>query len=471
MKHLYLLFALLFSLQMTFAQNDSRLTTDRLTFREGLTEKAILRFNGLDFFLDNNETSGNIFIQANADVDIEGLDDVLLHSVNDISFATGAGNGLTRMFINQDGDIGIRTTTPDEALDVNGDIAMTDGTGRIVYKEGTITKALLSYDGTDFVIRNQEFVSGVSTDIRLESENGNVNMLAGGQLNARFQSEGGLRLFAPNNSSFLLEVQNDGDLKFVRDGGVVAMGIDDVNGRIGVNTETPLRRFDVNGDVAFSGGAGTNLVFYEGTTDKAEITWSGTDLLIHNKETVVGNSDVILRSDNGRLLFRTGTSNAVRMTIDNDGVEVEERLTVTGADLAERFTVNSIDDDSKVVPGTVVAIDRENPGELTISNQAYDRAVAGIVSGAKGINTAMLLGQKGTIADGDVAVAITGRVYCKVDASYGAIQVGDLLTTSDTAGHAMKVNNYEEAQGAIIGKAMTALEEGQGMILVLISMQ
>ncbi|MEL6942359.1 MAG: hypothetical protein AAFO82_06795, partial [Bacteroidota bacterium] len=158
MKHLYLLFALLFSLQMTFAQNDSRLTTDRLTFREGLTEKAILRFNGLDFFLDNNETSGNIFIQANADVDIEGLDDVLLHSVNDISFATGAGNGLTRMFINQDGDIGIRTTTPDEALDVNGDIAMTDGTGRIVYKEGTITKALLSYDGTDFVIRNQEFV-------------------------------------------------------------------------------------------------------------------------------------------------------------------------------------------------------------------------------------------------------------------------------------------------------------------------
>jgi len=68
-------------------------------------------------------------------------------------------------------------------------------------------------------------------------------------------------------------------------------------------------------------------------------------------------------------------------------------------------------------------------------------------------------------------VALTGRVYCLVDASYGAIEPGDLLTTSDTAGHAMKVTNHTKAHGAIIGKAMTRLEQGKGLVLVLVTLQ
>jgi hypothetical protein len=83
----------------------------------------------------------------------------------------------------------------------------------------------------------------------------------------------------------------------------------------------------------------------------------------------------------------------------------------------------------------------------------------------------MLMGQVGTPADGKHPVALTGRVYVLADAAKDAIAPGDLLTTSDTPGHAMKVAEPARAQGAIIGKAMSALKEGRGLVLVLVSLQ
>jgi len=121
-------------------------------------------------------------------------------------------------------------------------------------------------------------------------------------------------------------------------------------------------------------------------------------------------------------------------------------------------------------PGMVVSIDPESPGDLVVSNKAYDRRVAGIISGAGGVKPGMLMGQEGSKADGTNPVALTGRVYCWADASYGPIQPGDLLTTSNIPGHAMKVTDYARAPGAIIGKAMTSLAEGKGLVLVLVSL-
>jgi hypothetical protein len=82
-----------------------------------------------------------------------------------------------------------------------------------------------------------------------------------------------------------------------------------------------------------------------------------------------------------------------------------------------------------------------------------------------------LMGQKGTKADGDHPVALTGRVYALADATYGTIEVGDLLTTSATAGYAMKVTDHTQANGAILGKAMSCLREGRGLVLVLVTLQ
>jgi hypothetical protein len=137
-----------------------------------------------------------------------------------------------------------------------------------------------------------------------------------------------------------------------------------------------------------------------------------------------------------------------------------------GADLAEPFQMSHAD----ISEGSVVIIDEEHPGQLKQSTQPYDTRVAGVVSGANGVNPGLSLRQEGRL-DGGQNVALTGRVYVLADASYGAIKPGDLLTTSSTPGHAMKVTDHTRAQGAVLGKAMSTLAEGKDTVLVLVTLQ
>jgi len=139
-----------------------------------------------------------------------------------------------------------------------------------------------------------------------------------------------------------------------------------------------------------------------------------------------------------------------------------------GADLAEPFNITS--GNGEVPQGAVVVIDEQNPGHLKLSDSPYDTRVAGVVSGANGVNPGIQMHQQGLI-EGGKNVALTGRVYVQADASTAAIRPGDMLTTSSTPGHAMKVSDHARAAGAILGKAMTGLSEGKGMVLVLVTLQ
>ncbi len=170
--------------------------------------------------------------------------------------------------------------------------------------------------------------------------------------------------------------------------------------------------------------------------------------------------------------------------VGKSGLEIDGNLLVSvkalqitgGADFAENFDVRGTDDSTKtgaaeIQPGMVVAIDPNQPGKLALSRRAYDRRVAGVISGAGDVKPGMMMGQAGTLADGKHPVALSGRVYAWVDATHGAIKPGDLLTTSTTPGHAMKAGNSAKAQGAVIGKAMTGLKSGKGLVLVLVTLQ
>jgi len=117
-----------------------------------------------------------------------------------------------------------------------------------------------------------------------------------------------------------------------------------------------------------------------------------------------------------------------------------------------------------------MVIDEKNSGRLKLSTHAYDRQVAGIISGANGINPGVSLHQEGKVEGGE-NVALTGRAYALADASTDPIKPGDLLTTSDTPGHCMKAADNVNASGAIIGKAMSSLGSGKGYVLVLVSLQ
>jgi hypothetical protein len=146
-------------------------------------------------------------------------------------------------------------------------------------------------------------------------------------------------------------------------------------------------------------------------------------------------------------------------------VQVTGDILLPGADCAEHFDIAGSEE---IEPGSVVVIDQE--GVLRQSDTAYDKKVAGVVSGAGNYRTGIIL-DKQQSQDNRLPVALLGKVYCKVDAQYAPIEVGDLLTTSPTPGCAMKAEDPRRAFGAVIGKALRSFSSGQGFIPILIALQ
>lgn len=153
-------------------------------------------------------------------------------------------------------------------------------------------------------------------------------------------------------------------------------------------------------------------------------------------------------------------------TLHVNGTTRTNILEIAGADLAEKFPVIG-----EVEPGMVVEIDPDNPGHLRLATGAYNERVAGVVAGANGLSTGVVLGHYEGNENG-VPVALSGRVWVWCDAAEREIKPGTMLTTSNKPGYAMAVRDAKKAHGAIIGKAMTALKKGEtGMVLVLVNLR
>jgi hypothetical protein len=146
-------------------------------------------------------------------------------------------------------------------------------------------------------------------------------------------------------------------------------------------------------------------------------------------------------------------------------VEVTGDIRLVNADCAEDFDIAGTE---QIEPGTVMVIDPV--GALQQSQQAYDKRVAGVISGAGDMRPGIVLDKRQSLGN-RLPVALLGKVYCKIDAQYSPIEVGDLLTTSPTPGHAMKAADPFKAFGSVIGKALRPLESGQGLIPILIALQ
>lgn len=183
-----------------------------------------------------------------------------------------------------------------------------------------------------------------------------------------------------------------------------------------------------------------------------------------------------------------GTNSAERLRIDSAGkvgigttspafaLDVNGAIHASGAitggtvnatyqDVAEWVPANE-----PLQPGTVVVLDRRNNNHVTESRNAYDTAVAGVVSAKPGV----MLGEPG---DDKAKIATTGRVKVHCTASAGPIAIGDLLVTSSDRGTAMISTPIDiggvklHRPGTVLGKALEPLASGEGDILVLLSLQ
>lgn len=141
-------------------------------------------------------------------------------------------------------------------------------------------------------------------------------------------------------------------------------------------------------------------------------------------------------------------------------------ISFPGADCAEDFPIKA---DVLAEPGTVMALDET--GELVPCGAAYERRVAGVIAGAGSHRPGIIMDKQAESSLRRQPIALVGKVFCKVNAGYGSIEVGDLLTSSATEGHAMKAVDANRAFGSVIGKALAPRKEGRGLIPILISLQ
>ena len=157
-----------------------------------------------------------------------------------------------------------------------------------------------------------------------------------------------------------------------------------------------------------------------------------------------------------------GNSVNLRFLVEIDGdVFADGAFHSGGADFAELFpAVDGLE------PGDVLVIGAD--GRLTRSTQAYQPTVVGVYSTKPG-----LVG--GVTDDTDwaskVPLAVVGIVPVKASAENGPIRPGDLLVASSTPGHAMRCEGIEKCFGRVLGKALESLDEGTGVIQMLVMLQ
>lgn len=379
------------------------------------------------------------------------------------------------------GGVGIGTNTPEAgySLQVNGPTRLTTGGSGGVIRFGTPS----GESGMSIIGNNR-------ADVRFDGST--LKLLAGFGPGAMPSANGltidtsgnvgvGTNMFFGSQTRQMLNMFGTGfgvgvqtaDL-YLRSGGGFAFHVGGVHNDATYNSGggTTVATLDLTTGLDFGSRLGQQLSLWGGVSSRRFAIGIQDSTLYSRCGGDPGDGFVWYKGGVYDSRYHNGGGGQTLMTLDGSGMFVAGSASICtltirgGCDLAEPFPMK----EAEIEKGSVVVIDDEHPGQLKLSTEAYDTRVAGIISGANGVSAGIALHQEGVL-DGGQNVALSGRVYVQADATFGAIKPGDMLTTSDTPGHAMKVADHARAQGAILGKAMSGLKKGKGTVLVLVTLQ
>ena len=237
-----------------------------------------------------------------------------------------------------------------------------------------------------------------------------------------------------NAQLFIGDTGSDGDLH-----------IRDSNGRDslhfnGSTAELFIGAEDNEGDIHVLDDNGREVLHFNGATAELFIGAEDNegDVRIRND---AGNETIHLNGETGDIILKNG-------------------------DAAEDFDVADV---TAAQPGTVMVL--EDDGRLHPCSAANDRRVVGVVAGGGDYRPGVILDRDPDKGSTRAPISIMGKVAVKADASGAPIRVGDLLTTSARIGRARPVTDPAAAIGAVLGKALTSLDTGEGMVDMLVTLQ
>jgi hypothetical protein len=268
---------------------------------------------------------------------------------------------------------------------------------------------------------------------------------------------------------------------------IYAAGDDRVylGGGVGIGT-APVMKLEVLGNAATNGAARRVARFWDATAMAAGVG-GGLDLL--GKYTAAGGYSSFANIKGVKATATDGDADGNLVISVNDNGNMYEAVriarnemtvtgnaqfsgTVTGSNISATYQdlAEWVPTTQELAAGTVVVLDPKAANHVIASTTPYDTTVAGVVSPQPGV----ILGVAGP---SKAMIATTGRVRVRVDATAAPIAIGDLLVTGTRPGLAMKTQPVEfggvamHRPGTVVGKALEALEGGEGEILVLLSLQ
>lgn len=294
-------------------------------------------------------------------------------------------------------------------------------------------------------------LNAASQRIEMMSREGEIIAMMGGSANVRAGSNG-------QDGNLFLYRSNAKDI-FSNSDATVQLG--------GSNGNMVLGGNGTGGDVFLQDGSGTNRVLLSAESQRLEVKNANGEII----GMIGGSSTVRVGSngDNGRVFLYPATAGNIfdngEATIRMDGNSGD--IVLQNADFAEDFDIADAED-IEALPGSVMVL--RDDGALEACSKAYDSRLVGVVSGAGGYKPGIVMDKQDS-GNNRCPIALVGKVFCRVDADHAPVEMGDLLTTSPTAGCAMKASDRTRAFGAVLGKALAAHAAGVGLVPVLVNLQ